>query len=275
MLGKVLKYEMRSLAKPFLPLFGGFLAVTLLCKLSFEAASANVVRADILDLVSVMFGVLYGIYVVALFVMSAVFIVTHFYRTMAGTRGYLSHTLPVKTGTLIHAKLLAALIWPVIACLVLAFSVVVFALGHVSFGELGMAAAEFFKIMGELLTELFTGPVSQLVNMPLLTVELILCVIAELLSFPLMVYASIAIGQLFLKRRVLWSVASYFGMYILLQIICTFFIGYIGHGNYASPEGNALFVNRFMFFMTAVKVLSVTAYYLITRYIFSKKLNLE
>lgn len=275
MLGKVLKYEMKSLAKPFFPLFGGFLAVTFLCKLSFEAASANVVQADILELISVLFGVLYGIYVVALFVMSAVFLVTHFYRTMAGTRGYLSHTLPVKTSTLIHAKLLAALIWPVIACLVLAFSVVVFALGHVSFGELGRAAAEFFKIAGELMTELFTGPISQHVNMPLLTFEFILCMIAELLSFPLMVYASIAIGQLFLKRRVLWSVAAYFGMYILLQILCTFFIGFMSSGSYASLSGNALFVNRFMFFMTAINVLSVTAYYVITRYIFSKKLNLE
>ncbi len=275
MLGKVLKYEMKSLAKPFLPLFGGFLAVTLLCKLSFEAASANVVRADILDLISMLFGVLYGIYAVALFVMTAVFLVSHFYRTMAGTRGYLSHTLPVKTSTLIHAKLLAALIWPVIACLVLTFSVVVFALGHVSLGELGRAAAEFFKIVGELLTELYTGPISQHMNMPLLTAEFILCTIAGILSFPLMVYASIAIGQLFLKRRVLWSVGAYFGMYILLQIISTFCIGAISYGNYASLSGNVLFVNRFMCFMTVVNVLSVMVFYAITRYIFSKKLNLE
>lgn len=275
MLGKVLKYEMKSLARPFLPLFGGFLAVTLLCKLSFEAASANVIRTDILELISLLFVTLYAIYAVVLFVMTAVFIVSHYYRTMAGTRGYLSHTLPVKTNTLIHAKLLAALIWPAIAFLVLVLSFAVFALGHVSFGGLGRMAADFFQILGELLTELFTGEISEYVNMPLLTVELILCVIAEILSFPMMVYASIAVGQLFLKHRVLWSVAVYFGNYIILKIISMIFVGFMSRGDYASLEGNVLLVNKSLFFMMAVNVLSVAAYYVINNYIFSKKLNLE
>lgn len=275
MLGKVLKYEMRSLAKSFLPLFGGFLAVTVLCKLSFEAASANVVRTDILELISLLFVTLYTIYAIVLFVMSAVFIVTHYYRTMAGNRGYLSHTLPVKTSTLIHAKLLAAVIWPAIACLVLALSFAVFALGHVSLGDLGNTAAEFFQILGELLKELFTGPIAQHVNMPLLTVEFILWAAAEIVSFPLMVYASIAIGHLFLKHRVLWSVAAYFGNYIILKIISMIFIGFMSSGDYASLEGNVLLVNRSLFFMMAVNVLSVAVYYVINHYIFTKKLNLE
>lgn len=94
MLGKVLKYEMRALARLFLPLLTGFLAVTLLCKFSFEAASARVVQADMLEVVSAIFFMLYVVYVIALFVMAAVFVIMHFYKTMVGNRGYLSHTLP-------------------------------------------------------------------------------------------------------------------------------------------------------------------------------------
>lgn len=105
MLGKVFKHEMKSTSRLFLPLMIGFIAITLLCKFTFETSySAILGNNRLMETITVIFFVLYFIYIIALFVMTSVFIVMHFYKTMVSDQGYLTNTLPVKMSTLINAS---------------------------------------------------------------------------------------------------------------------------------------------------------------------------
>ena len=95
MLGKVFKHEMKSTSRLFLPLMIGFIAITLLCKFTFETSySAILGNNRLMETITVIFFVLYFIYIIALFVMTSVFIVMHFYKTMVSDQGYLTNTLP-------------------------------------------------------------------------------------------------------------------------------------------------------------------------------------
>ena len=124
MLGKVFKHEMKSTSRLFLPLMIGFIAITLLCKFAFESSySAFLGNSRLMETITVIFFVLYFIYIIALFVMTSVFIVMHFYKTMVSDQGYLTNTLPVKMGTLINAKLLSAVLWEILAGLLFILSI--------------------------------------------------------------------------------------------------------------------------------------------------------
>lgn len=270
MLGKVFKHEMKSSSRLFIPLFMGFLAVTLLCKFSAECANTLQFSPRIMNTISALFMVLYFIYAIALFVMTAVFIVMHFYKTMISDQGYLTHTLPVKTSTMINGKLLSAILWQILSCILFILSIFIFAAGHFNFNDIRV----FWQDLGEVI-----GEISKYINLPLFTVEITLCAIAGLFSGPLMMYASLALGHLFRKHRVLFAVVSYFAIYIAMQIISSVVIGYMGsHFDYSqglASSYSASVGQSYLLFQTLFAIATAVGFYAVTDYIFSRKLNLE
>ena len=125
--------------------------------------------------------------------------------------------------------------------------------------------------MGILLDE-----ISAYVNLPLITAEFIFGSIVSLISGPLMLYASIALGHLFRKHRVLWAIISYFIIYIAMQILASVVLGIFG---YSSPVYDATktaeIMENYLLFSTVFSAACTAGFYAITNYIFSKKLNLE
>ena len=117
---------------------------------------------------------------------------------------------------------------------------------------------------------------SAYVNIPLLITEIILGSIISLISGPLMLYASIALGHLFRKHRVLWAIISYFVIYVAMQIIASILLGIFG---YSSPADYARYtakiMENYLIFSTVFSAACTAGFYAITNYIFSKKLNLE
>lgn len=270
MLGKVFKHEMKSSSSLFIPLFLGFLAVTLLCKFSAECTNTLKFSPKAMSTITSVFIVLYSIYAVALVVMTAVFIVMHFYKNMISDQGYLTHTLPVKTSTLINGKLLSAILWQILSFVLLILSFLIFAAGHFNFNDISV----FWQDLGELIED-----ISKYINLPLFTVEITLCAIAGLFSGPLMMYASLALGHLFRKHRVLFAVVSYFAIYIAMQIISSAVIGYIGaHFDYSQGLASSYAVSvgqSYLLFQTLFSIATAVGFYAVTDYIFSRKLNLE
>lgn len=269
MLGKVFKHEMKSTARLFLPMMIGFVVVTLLCKLTFESSySLFLDHGRLLDTIMMIFFCLYFIYVIALFVMTGVFIAMHFYKTMAGDQGYLTNTLPVKASTLIQAKTLAAVIWEIIAGALLFLSFILFFIGHIQMYDL----LEFFGNLRDLYHEL-----ALYMNMPLLITEAVIILILELISGPLMLYAAVALGHLFRKHRVLWAVVSYFVIYVALQIITSTFFTALSYSSFLfrSSVDTYRVMGDFILFTIVVSALCTAGFYAITNYIFARRLNLD
>ena len=109
MLKKLLKKDFRATARTFLPMILGFVIASVLAKILFEAGIMSPILNDgyvsdtneFMVVSSVIFLLLYFIYIIAFFIMTYVFIVSDFYKTMVSEQAYLTHTLPVKTSTLI------------------------------------------------------------------------------------------------------------------------------------------------------------------------------
>ena len=271
MLGKVFKHEMKSTSRLFLPLMIGFIAITLLCKFTFETSySAILGNNRLMETITVIFFVLYFIYIIALFVMTSVFIVMHFYKTMVSDQGYLTNTLPVKMSTLINAKLLSAVLWEIIAGVLFILSIFIFFTGHLNFKLTDLQ--QLLRDFGNLYRE-----ASNYLNMPIFLIEVTITCIAGLISGPLMLYAAIALGLLFRKHRVLWAIISYFVIYVVMQIISSVYFSICGYSSplISNSEYAVQTVKNYMLFTTIFSVACTAGFYAITDYIFTRKLNLE
>lgn len=277
MLGKLLKKDFRATARTFLPLILGFVAVSILAKVLFEVGflsklyDNNFVSQtnEFMVISSVIFLMLYILYIIAYYVMTYVFIVTDFYKTMVSDQAYLTHTLPVKTTTLINSKLIIAIFWQFITSLLVCLSLLLFAVGHIPQIPWHEFFSEFYSVLG-------MSPWNY-------TFFIIICMIIGAFSSPLMFYASIAIGHLFGKHKVMGAILSYLGIYTVMQIICTFVMIAFGYSFTVSIRdpyaANTIFFGTFftsyMWFTVIFSVITCVLFYFITNYVMKRKLNLE
>ncbi len=274
MLAKVMKHEMKATWKVLFPLAMVLVGVTLIGMLMMKM---QVFETDIGALVGLAMLLLYIIGLIALSVTAFIFLLVRFYHSMYGAEGYLSHTLPVTTFSLINGKLLVAVFWHAITTILVyvsAFSLIVTA--GLNLGNEG----ERIKL-GELLQQL--GDMIG-ISIPALFGWAILYSVISAFSAMLMVYASMAIGQLF-RHKVAMSIVMYGVLYAILQIIS--FVISINSANgfvekQAAMGDDSFFTlaiaNMYGNIFSRSMILSVgvsIVCYIITALITHKKLNLE
>lgn len=278
MLSKLLKKDFISTSRFFLPLILGYVGASILGKILLEmilsmghntgllsgiAVDSNLY--NILVILGVIYMALFFFYVAAYFILTSVFIVYDFYKTMVSDQAYLTHTLPAKTTTLIHSKVLVSAAWQVITGVIALLSVFLFFAGHVEVSRYAEIWTEFSTVLTEELG----------FEAGLFFLYIAAATVLNLVSTPLMYYASIAVGHLFGKHRILGAIVSYGGFYTVMQISATIamvFMGYrINNADYFMAQifhGYFLFIMIYSAFFTAL-------FYFLTTYIFTKRLNLE
>lgn len=270
MLGKLYKQDMKATKKLFYPSYVVFIIVFILNKVMMEIGIAFNSNNTIINYIQVLCMTLYIICIVGLFVLTSVFIVTHFYKTMSGEQGYLTHTLPVKTNTIIFSKLLNAIMWQIITTILIFLSFCVLSIGHVSLSDWQMVWNEFTAIFREY------PEVEHFLT--LFVIEIALTLILSLLHTPLMFYASIAIGHLFNKHKVGGAVLAYIAIYVVQQVISTISLAVCGFFTYNSLDNMVDFYrvyHNLMLFSLIFTTIITIIFYFITNFIFQKKLNLE
>ena len=262
MLGKLLKYEMKSTARTFLPLYAILLISAFVSGLLMENPG---LAAGISS--TIFFGLC-----VAVFVMTILILIQRFQKNLLQDEGYLMMTLPVKTHTLIFSKLIPALIWSIASMFtgMLAFFLLVIpsAFNANFFTTLFQEfLPQFFQLLGEIPGDVY-----------LILFQSALFSLLSLSAFILMVYLSLSTGQLpaVAKHRRLASFMSFIILYIINQIIIiksTIAIGNMYSSNqfYASTTE----ANIMLLFMIVVVLAINTIYFLMTNFILQKHLNLE
>lgn len=130
MLGKLFKYEWRSITKLLLPIHGCVLLFALLSRFYFTLGGGV---ENLLNSSSGIISVLTGLLIFALVVIiSSVVIFTyvyigyHFYKKVFTDQGYLTNTLPVTPTQLLLSKELAAVPWLLIDILIIIISCLIF-----------------------------------------------------------------------------------------------------------------------------------------------------
>ena len=281
MLGKLMKYDLRSCLRKFGPLWIAAVALSVLIGLSFRYVVD--VEGGRSGLITFLLGVLpsmvlFGLFV-AMAVLALIFVCERFYKGLLGDEGYLMLTLPASAGAHIASKGLTALILELASALVALLSgfLLVTVYRPAGFAEGWM---EFWRALGQL--KLPSG-------IPWLIVEGVLLVIVTAAAQTLKIYASIALGHLAKKHRALWALLSYVGIGVVLNILFGVGVsnGLVGRlfGFGASwgffAENGEITVNGLgmaagaMGSAMLMELILCAAFFFLTRYILKRRLNLE
>ena len=282
MLGKLIKYDIKSMSRTFIPLWVLTPVIAMMLSLSMRGivttsrlSPAGSLVAARNGIVTMVMGLLFFGVIVGLVVMTIMFVIQRFWNGLLKEEGYLMFTLPVETWELVTAKGLSATF---VACISVAdavFSCLVLALfsAEVVLNTL----ADVWKLLTKELFEM--GPVFMF--------GLVLFLFLSILSVAQSiyhVYAAMALGQLFEGHRVLGACVSYVGISIAVSVATSIVASvtswilpnswsynwwfYMNH----SSEVMGLIYLLVMILYTAVEII---VYHVITERILSTKLNLE
>ena len=245
MLGKLIKYEFKATARWFLPAFGAALLFGLV------GLVGQIVIAGRPDWWVVISTVLYGALILAFLTFPLIMSIWHFHHDLLAERGYLMFTLPVTATQLLWAKVIVATVWQLISVAVALASTSLVAVG--SDGQLPL----IWRSIAE------SDPRSE-------AIVLVILIVFGVFGSALMYFTSLAIGQLFNKRRVAVALGASLVLYMVTHIIAVFVL-------ITSSSMNELFTGRqdtTFWPMMALMILYNIGYFLVTRYLLTKKLNL-
>ena len=259
MLNKLLKYEFKSTGRTFLPIYGALLITAFLTRLF--VINKDFSNSFFLGIFQVVLSSLFGFLLMAVFILTLVVSLQRFYKNLLGEEGYLSMTLPVKPWQHICCKSLTSLVWYILSSIAafLAFLILAY--------EKGMLG-DFFKAIVTLIRR---GSL----NAQILTAcgEFFLFAALGILAFTMMLYASMALGQLNANKRLLTSFGAFLALNFLVQIL----MGVLGNlaAQWIFPVSDDWAIHVALLLSIVVELFFLAGFFAITNYILSRKLNLE
>ncbi|HWQ70881.1 MAG TPA: hypothetical protein VN370_01035 [Desulfitobacteriaceae bacterium] len=267
MLSKLLKYEIKATGRVFLPFF---LSLLLFAGISKLISSLSPQQWDTTPAILSM--IIYVIIMAGMFIMTFVVMIQRFYKNLLSEEGYLMFTLPTRPWKHIICKLLISVMWMAASVIIAMISILIIAYEK---GVITEGIGEIIILFSRLNDRLGA-------SVSLLTLEILVGVLIGLVSWILLIYASIAIGHLFSKHKILASFGAFIVLNTLSQIlflllsltpatITNFFNIHISIDNIA---GWHLMELMFAYGIILYGLLS-TGYFTITNFILSKRLNLE
>ncbi|OOM79387.1 ABC transporter permease [Clostridium sp. BL-8] len=265
MLGKLMKYEIKATGRTLIPLYVVLLAFAIINKVFIGTGFAHKVPG--LGGIAFVLTILgYGFTMAAVFIVTYFVIIQRFYRNLLGDEGYLMNTLPVTTITNVTSKLSIAAFWNIISGFVAILSIIIMAFKPIDFSRF---FGEFFRDLAQLYNQFG-------MQIYLIIFEVILVTLIALIRFISMIYASISIGHLFNKHRILSS----FGAFIVLNLVTTAIASAIGIGvsnlNFRNLHIESLWpIHLIMVLVFVFNLIFFIAYFIVINYILKNKLNLE
>ncbi|GAA0714637.1 ABC transporter permease [Paraclostridium ghonii] len=250
MLGKLLKYELKSTAKFFVPMYFAILVITTLNSIFMRK---NVFQ-EAQGIISMVIGALF----IALTTLTIIVIVKRFKKNLLGDEGYLMFTLPVSSGKLILSKYISALIWISLTAVVTMMAVIIYTNG------MDPVIEGFFR-------HYFKD--NQTFIMALTIIVLTLSAISTVVFI---IYNSIAIAQLpiFTKHKTLVSIISFFVIGKVVNIIYDLIENNIKNPEIYNIESVQAF-KRVISIGILENIFIVIILFICLNYTLNKKLNLD
>lgn len=200
MLTKLLKYDFKSLFKSLLPIYLIAVLVALLTRL-FNMAADSI---SVLQYPSAIISGLTILLIIGIPFATFIFSIVKYYNNMVKDEGYLTHTLPVKKGSLVISKLITATSAIIISLLVsisitfLAFDI----------------SSDLLAMIGELIIK---ANDYDMLLIPIITLTILVSYISNLL----LIYASISLGQMHNGNKGVYSVVFGIVLYNASQLVST------------------------------------------------------
>lgn len=214
MLKKLLKYDFKSAFKIW------WIAAVTSLGLSFLGGYAvTLIRAprDLPQVVDASAGLMLFISIFSLFafaILSEIIILVRFYKNFFTDEGYLTFTLPVKTGSLINSKLIMSVAVTLATLIVLAVNVCVI-LG-IGFFDV-IVDKELFKYIAEIIDEIVTEFGAYLF---VYILEAIILFVLGVVFSLLLMFCCITLASIITKKgRVATGIAIYYGVNCVLSFV--------------------------------------------------------
>lgn len=292
MLRKLCKYEFRSIFRTLIPIYIVVIAVSIITSISI---AMNVDYADVKyvnnsvqwaiemnlpyklqHIFTFVMSLAYFAVMVAMFVLTVVIILQRFYKGLLCDEGYLMFTLPVKPWQLITSKGITAFVMTILSGIVSCISIFIMMLGSLPYPLKFLA--ELFSLQNWI--RIF-GRLNETVPMwGVYVLEFIILVIISSLASLYQIYASMAIGHLAKKNRILMSVVAYVAISMILSFVGGIFgvfsaLTIQSSQNYLSINAGEAFLHALLIFSVITSIIEFVVFFVITERILSKKLNLE
>lgn len=258
MLGKLVKYEFKYMARIFLPLYIALIVAAGISRAIFRFSNEH----EIISAASaVSIFALIALFV-AVAALPAVFTVIRFFKSIAGDEGYLTFTLPVKASEIILSKLISAVIFGIFSTIAIGCALMILLVDVAWIERIVEVIGEFIAI----------SPI----DFTVIVIEVIISLILSMIFMFCQLYAAMSIGQTSGKHKILCSVAAYFGIYMVIQMISTLgtvILDELGVFNLAFTtisSGIAVLCLYSVYYFAVSALL-----FLLSSHLLTKKLNLE
>ncbi len=230
MLSKILKYEMKATIKPMaiinaMVIFSTIIGFFYVANLDVE----EILRTENSTsfAIMLMLGIMYIVGLAISSFVSYLVILIRYGKTMYGSNGYLSWTLPVKRGTLINGKLINGVIWSIVNIVICV-------------GSFCWLLAFYLSKAGVNLHDVIHGIPSEITGhfiLPMLMLLLIGVIASVFIG-----YFCITVGQLMKEHKVLGTIIAFVGVYIVQQVANTIVIvggGFFSYMNQPTVHATA------------------------------------
>jgi hypothetical protein len=205
MLGKLLKYDMKSLGKSLLPGYVILLIISTLARVLGELSETFTFLNSITPFIFLAF--ILGIVGIGFYTFIA--IVIRFYKNIVKEEGYLTNTLPVDKHSIVLSKLISSNMYYIFTTIIMVLSFFIVVHGKIDFGKIGQVYEQIINALHFSVAE---------ANM-----YIIFMIILTNINNIIMVYLAIAFGQTKNDKKVMYSVVSWIVIYMVLQTVSGMF----------------------------------------------------
>lgn len=260
MLGKLIKLETKASARFLLPTYLILIVISIINRIILTLD----LNEGLLMLIPTISVFTYIASMVVVLVTTFILMISRFYKNYLTDEGYLMFTLPVKTRDLILSKLIVTFCYTIISVLTALLSVLIV-----------FATTERMKEIQQGISQIYNEIVSFNINMAFAIVVCSLLLVFSIALNILNVYASIALGQLYKKHKLLGSFIAYMIIYTVLQAAGIIVVAIASLIQVSIRFSPASIFYIFTIITAIVTVILSGIFYYITSYMFRKKLNLD
>lgn len=278
MLGKLTKYEFKATARVFLPFYLAVFGITLINKcfllLNDKIGSEGII-GTLLSLISALMMIVGIIMIAATLFLTFFMILQRFYKNLFTDEGYLMHTLPVKAGDHIFAKLITSSVWTVVSTLVVILAVFLLIIN----GETLDLIKTFFSRLPDIIMA-FESTMG--INFYWALTIFIAMAVISLPCTILIYYLSITLGSVLMpKHKIGGAFLGYLIIYTATQMVSGGLLvaGLVIFGRDLAVLNSPVPPEGFIYFClglsTLLSLIMGVISYLMSAHIMQKKLNLD
>ncbi len=276
MLKKLYKYDWKSVSLLLFILHAVLIVYTLVGRIgiSLIKGSESFQTLEIPEFLGVMgafYILVFALFIFAIVISTVVYLSIRIQKNLFSDEGYLTHTLPVKPAQLLWSKILIIWTWSIIDFICVTVSVFTLISYQETLPEILKGASTFF---GTLFGNFgFTNWLEQILTL--------LAGLTQYFGFyTTLLLFSMCLGNLFKSHKILGTILSFFSLNMILGFINTIVPFIIPALNpfiqeNITPATLSAYTSKLMLLTLIQNILFSIIFFLGSRYILTKKLNLE